>query len=164
MFNPSSRITPREPEKELRFTRSRQAAGFAALGGFALAGLIVLALNQWQAAASGLEPAIAWWWLVPLAAVAALGLWAAAFLSVHAYLLLTPLGIEIFPFWRPAANFRIIHWSEIATLRIDHRPPQLTIDHKNGGGVVLSLAPMTKRSRTLLAHALQGRTQNASKG
>ncbi|QQL45590.1 hypothetical protein [Sulfuriroseicoccus oceanibius] len=159
MFNPASRITPTEPEKELRFTRSRQAAGFAAVGGLAMAGLIVAAVNHWQAAATGLTPTIAWWWMIPLAVVAAAGFWAAAFLTVHAYLLLTPLGIEIFPFWRPATNFRIIHWSEIKRLQIDEAPPHLTIDLKGGGGVVLSLAPLTHRSRTLLRRALEGRTQ-----
>lgn len=162
MLNPASRISPTSPEKELRFTRSHQANGFAVVAAVALAATVTLGINQWQASADGMAPWVAWWWMVPLALVATACIWAAVFLTVHAYILLTPLGIEVFPFWRPTKNFRIIHWSEIAGIRVNDPDNHVTIDLGTGGGAVISLAPITQRSRQLLVRALTGRTMRGN--
>src|SRR5438105_262220 len=98
-----------KPFKELRFTRSQQAVTFVIAGVVFVSvagGLLVL----WFSRVSG--PNSPWWALLPITA-AWLCFRLAAHLTKHAFLLLSPLGIEIFPFFRPSQNMRLISWGEI---------------------------------------------------
>ena len=52
--------------------------------------------------------------MVPLA-LAAVVARVAVGLTRHAYLILTPLGIEIFPFFRPAEGMRLVMWQEVGS-------------------------------------------------
>ena len=84
------------PEQELRFTRSGQAMLFwvgAAM--LSSVGITLLATTIYR----DINPALPHpaWALVPLA-FAGFMVHTAARLTRHAYLILTPLGIEIFPF------------------------------------------------------------------
>lgn len=142
------------PEKELRFTRSGQAPLFwVAAAVFTCAAVILLACAQYRAVNPYLpHPA---WALIPLVlAVAAAR--TAVRLTRHAYLILTPLGIEIFPFFRPARGLRLVTWQEIADARIDPELTLLTLHHdlERTSGIHLSLAPIRADRRELLAKAV----------
>ena len=88
------------PEKELRFTRSGQAVVFWVASAVLTAVAVTLAATSVYRDINPDLPHPAWA-LIPLVlAVVAARL--AVNLTRHAYLILTPLGIEIFPFFRPA--------------------------------------------------------------
>jgi len=144
------------PDFELRFTRARQAVGFwVAAAVLAAAGGIFLLLAPHRAAHPDL-PSPAW----GLALFA--GAWAAARTAVrctrHAYLILTPLGIEIFPFFRPAAGMQFVPWGDVALAEVGNPPTRLTLhfNAKRSAGIHVSLAPVSKPRRTLLARAIDG--------
>jgi hypothetical protein len=85
-------------------------------------------------------------------------------LTRHAYLILTPLGIEIFPFFRPAAGMRLVTWQEIHHAEVDEKSTRLTLHHdpEKTSGIHLSLTPIRADRRSLLAKAVLGRLSPAS--
>lgn len=144
----------KSPEKELRFTRARQAQVFW-IAGVALlcvaAGLFIL---WWKR----LDHPPAWWTGVLPLLLSAGSFWLAARLTRHAYLLLSPVGIEIFPFIKPAQNFQLVTWAEIAEARVDEARNLLVIRYAGmkDAGVILTLDPMTPAARDLLKRAIDG--------
>ncbi len=145
------------PEKELRFTRSGQARIFWLCSAVSTAiGVTMLATSIYRDINPDLpHPA---WALVPLAFAAFMGR-TAVNLTRHAYLILTPLGIEIFPFFRPSSGMRLIVWQEIQGAEVDGETTRLTLHHDIGktSGIHLSLTPIRPDRRTLLAKAVIGR-------
>lgn len=145
------------PEKELRFTRSGQAGLFwMASAVFTAIGVTLLATAIYR----DINPEIPHplWSIVPLA-FAALTARMAVSLTRHAYLILTPLGIEIFPFFRPASGMKLIIWQEVDHAEVDGETTRLTLHHDAGktSGIHLSLTPIRADRRTLLAKAVLGR-------
>ena len=78
----------------------------------------------------------------------------------HAYIILTPLGIEIFPFFNSRENLQVLYWSQIADSELNDRN-ELVIhfNEEQTSGVVASLAPITPSRRILLERAIKGRMQ-----
>ena len=153
--------TIQAPEKELRFTRSGQATLFW-LGGAVLAavGITMLATAIYRDINPQLpHPA---WAFVPLG-MALFMVRVAVGLTRHAYLILTPLGIEIFPFIRPSAGMRLVLWQEVNHAEVDDKLTRLTLHHDAGksSGIHLSLTPIRADRRTLLAKAVIGRVSPA---
>jgi hypothetical protein len=74
-------------------------------------------------------------------------------------LIFTPLGIEIFPFFRPASGMRLILWQEVSHAEVDEMLTRLTLHHDAAktSGIHLSLAPIRRDRRSLLAKAVIGR-------
>jgi len=145
------------PEKELRFTRSGQAVWFwlGAVVGLAATVIILIAASGRLTEPDRIHPA----WALPFATITWLCLRLALRLTRHAYLILTPLGIEIFPFFRPAKHMRVITWSEITEVESDKNLHRLTL-HFNAektSGIHLSLRPIRQDIRPLLAIAAQKR-------
>ena len=145
------------PEKELRFTRSGQAVWFwvAALALFATA-IVVLVMGSGRLTQPDrIHPA---WAVLPLVS-AWLSARVALRLTRHAYLILSPLGIEIFPFFRPAAGMRMVGWGEISAAETDPLLRRLTLhfDVAKTSGIHLSLAPIREELRPLLAKAVLAR-------
>ena len=142
------------PAKELRFTRSGQAPGFwltAAV--LACVAVTMLACALYRDVNPRLpHPA---WAMLPLA-LALLAGRTAVRLTRHAYLILTPIGIEVFPFFRPAKCMRLVTWQEIADAEIDAELTLLTLHHdvQRSSGLHLSLAPIRQDRRELLAKAV----------
>jgi hypothetical protein len=97
------------------------------------------------------------WALVPLAP-AAVSFWIAAHCLRHAFIILTPLGIELFPFWRPARNMQVIYWAEIETAVISPDLKIFTIKCR-GSEIMATLAPISSTGRLLLKRAIEGRTE-----
>jgi len=156
LLNPAGRIEPSAPHHELRFTRAHQAVHFAVLAVVGLAlflGLCLLAWRPWGAAGG---PLLRPWWLVllPLPVVGA-ALWAMVWCATHAYILLSPAGVEVFPLLFPGRGFRLVPWGTIAGFRTDGR--NVVLDLTGGGGVVLALAPVRPSARPLLVTALRRR-------
>lgn len=149
--------TIQSPEKELRFTRSGQASHFW-VGAAVLAsvGITLLATSIYREINPNLpHPA---WALLPLALAAVMARLAVG-MTRHAYLILTPLGIEIFPFFRPAEGMRLVLWQEVDHAEVDEKTTRLTLHHDAGksSGIHLSLTPIRADRRTLLAKAVLGR-------
>lgn len=144
-----------EPHKELRFTRAAQAVPFwigAAV--CAAAALVLLSLAAQRDANPALPHPL--WALVPLAA-GYLFIRAALHCTRRAYLILTPLGIEIFPFFRPVQGMQLIPWQQIDAFEIGPHLLTLHFAADQSGGVHLTLAPIPRDKRPMLAKALEGR-------
>ena len=145
------------PEKELRFTRSAQAVIFWMLSAVFLATAVTLLASAVFRSINPLLPH-PMWALLPL-----ILFWILARLAIrltrHAYVILTPLGVEIFPFFRPAAGMQMVGWQEIHSAEVNARQTVLTL-HYNGAknaGLHLSLRPICADRRSLLAKAVLGR-------
>lgn len=145
------------PEKELRFTRSGQASLFWLAAAVFTATAITLLACAWYRAINPALPHPAWA-LLPLG-FAAFMAHTAIQLTRHAYLILTPLGIEIFPFFRPARGMRLVTWQEIDHAGINPAATRLTLHHDaaESSGIHLALGPIRRDRRCLLAKAVLGR-------
>ena len=146
-----------QPHQELRFTRARQAVGFwLAAAVAAAAGLTLIGVACYRHIDPNLPHAA--WALPPLALAVGLARLALR-CTRRAYLILTPLGVEIFPFFRPADGMRLVSWQEIAAVETDpsHRRLTLHYNREKTAGVHLSLRPFPVDRRELLLKALQGR-------
>lgn len=146
-----------DPEKELRFTRSGQAVPFCIVGAV-LAGLgITLIATGFYRHINPAVPHPAWG--IPFLMLSAGCFWLARHLTKHAYLILSPMGVEIFPFFRPVKGMRVVFWQEIADVEIDEEEKWLTLhfDAEKTSGTHLSLSPIRRKLRSLLAKAVLGR-------
>ncbi|MGE9267544.1 MAG: hypothetical protein ACQKBY_05570 [Verrucomicrobiales bacterium] len=147
-----------EPHKELRFTRVRQAQLFFVLTAVCLvvALLIFLSLGN---------PSLSWWMVLLPLLPAALSARIALHCTRHAYLILTPLGIEIFPFRQPEKNLQVRYWSEFAAADFSEDLSRLTLhfNAEKSAGLVLSLAPLAETQRELLEKALVARLAQVRK-
>lgn len=145
------------PEKELRFTRSGQAVIFwMAAAIFGVAAITLLAASPYRKINPMLpHPA---WSLLPLSGTV-ISLKLAWRLTRHAYVILTPLGIEIFPFYRPEARMALVSWQEIDAAEVNENRTWLTLHHNTDrtSGIHLSLRPIRADLRDLLIKAIAGR-------
>jgi hypothetical protein len=145
------------PEKELRFTRSGQATAFWIVAAVLVAASItMLATSIYR----GVNPELPHplWAILPLllAWLAARTAWK---LTKHAYVIFTPLGVEIFPFFKPEQTMRLVLWQEIQDAEVNPELTRLTLHHdlEKTSGVHISLRPIRKDRRALLAKAITGR-------
>jgi hypothetical protein len=145
------------PEKELRFTRSGQAVVFwMATAIFGTAAITLLVTSFYRDINSSLpHPG---WVILPLT-IAAMSARLAWRLTRHAYLILTPLGIEIFPFFRPEANMTLVTWLEVDAAEVNASGTRLTLhyDAAKTSGIHFSLRPIRADRRDLLIKAVAGR-------
>ncbi len=160
---------PANPEKELRFTRAHQAVLFWALAtvfACASAALFLASsdyLNALEAKVRLVNSPL--WGFLPVFP-ALFFAWVATHLTRHAFLILTPLGVEIFPFWKPKQNLQVLYWAEIKLAEVSEDADFLVI-HLAGEGdsrVIISLAPIKLERRLLLKRAIEGRMASAQPG
>ncbi len=147
------------PEKELRFTRSGQAVIFWLTSAVLTAVALTIAVTSVYREINPELPHPAWSLLPLLAAVAAVSL--AIRLTRHAYVILSPLGIEVFPFYRPMDGMRLILWQEVHEAEVDAKRMMLTLHHdaEKSSGVHITLRPIRAERRELLLKALAGRIE-----
>ena len=147
------------PEKELRFTRSGQAVIFWLLAAVLAGGALTLGLTSFYRDINPALPHPAWM-LLPMA-VAFFLLRLAVRMTRHAYLILTPMGVEIFPLWRPEMGMRLVLWQEIDSVEFDDRLTRMTLhfDPVKTSGVHVSLRPIRANLREALAKAVRGRAE-----
>jgi hypothetical protein len=148
-----------EPQKELRFTRSGQAVGFCVAGAVMTGIAVTLLATGYYRAINPAVPHPAW--AIPFMSAAAVLFMVARHLTRHAYLILTPMGLEIFPFFRPSKGMQMVFWQEISAAEIDDRGKWLTLhfNDERTAGMHLSLSPVRKKLRELLAKAVLGRVK-----
>lgn len=141
------------PEKEVRFTRAAQGRMWLVLAALHVAialGVVVLATQGTEFEAPRLQ-GYGWTAVFPL-----LASWAMFRLAVrcirHAYLIFTPLGVEIFPLLRPEKSMQLLLWSEVHSLECSLPLQRLTIHFtaEKSSGVMVSLAPILPAQRELL--------------
>ena len=152
------------PEKELRFTRSQQALPYWLAGAVFAMASVTLAVTSFY---RGENPEIPHplWVLVPLGMSVLVLRWA-FYLTKHAYVILTPLGLEIFPLWKPEKSMRLVFWHEIAAVEFDDSLSVMTLHHdaEQSSGIHLALRPIPKPHRSLLARAMRHRVGDESDG
>jgi hypothetical protein len=146
-----------EPEKELRFTRSGQAVGFGVLGAVLIGAAVTLvATGAYRHINPELPHPL---WALPCIVLALGCFWLTGHLARYAYVILTPLGLEIFPFFLPSKNLRLVLWQEIIVAEIsdDKKWLSLHFNEEKSSGLHLSLKPIDRKFRSLLAKAVLGR-------
>lgn len=146
------------PEKELRFSRYNQAVLFLMIACVFFAVSLVFFIVR-----VGPDGGLSSWAAVciPLPFCIALVCFAYRCLK-HPYLILSPVGIEVFPFWKPVKGFQIITWGEIQLVEFDEVEKVLTLHFtkEKTAGIVLSLSPIQRKQRELLKTALEGVMKN----
>ena len=149
-----------EPQKELRFTRAGQALPAALLGAAcAVAAVLFVTFGLYRDETPAIpHPA---WGLIPLA-LALVFFRLAWHCARHAYILLSPIGVEIFPFFRPAVNMQVVPWAQIVAADINDGQLTLHFSAEKTSGIHLSLSPIPKDRRELLAKAIRGRLPASS--
>lgn len=145
------------PEKELRFTRVRQALVFWLLAAVMLAAAITLLTTSLYREINPHLPHPLWAMLPVILAGAVLKL--AVSMTRHAYVILTPLGIEIFPLFKPEKGMQMIFWQEIDSVEVNDAMTLLTLHHnpEKSSGIHLTLKPIADDARYLLVKALRQR-------
>ncbi len=146
-----------EPEKELRFTRAAQGKLFffcsALVFAFAV-GVWILSTQDW-----GMEGPLlkGWWWLSLVGLFGCYLLFRLALRCTrHAYIILSPLGVEIFPFFKAKDHLQVIYWSQVVEAEFTMRAKNLVLHftEEKKSGVVVSLKPIPARRRHLLEEAV----------
>ncbi|MGJ8672465.1 hypothetical protein [Rubritalea sp.] len=150
-----------ESHKELRFTRSRQATLFFLLSvgcaAIAIASAVAM-FSKWGPHDADFQKYI-WFCLLPLIP-SLIALRIGLHCIRHAYLLLTPMGIEIFPFWKAEKNLQVLFWQEIDSAQCDTKQLALHRDPEKTSGVIVSLKPIAKQQISLLQKAINARTSS----
>jgi hypothetical protein len=145
---------------ELRYTRAGQSVAFLAAGILLLSLGAGLGLLGWHWDDKTMPaPLLPTPWLgVAPVALAAFFFWWAGRLVRRPLLVLTPVGIEVYPFIHPDDNMQLVLWAEIDTIEIDAGRRWLVITRSDtaGGKVFVSLRPLTGPSRLMLARAVEG--------
>ncbi len=143
-----------EPHKELRFTRANQAQNFIILAAVGLAFTLLLTITWLMG-----HPDFSWWMpLIPLT-LSILIARLATRCARHAYIILTPLGIEIFPLVKPEKNLNLIYWTQLEDAEFDPHLSTLKLHYnaEKTAGAILSLKPIPPKKRPLLQKAIKGR-------
>ena len=148
-----------EPEKELRFTRAAQGRVFfagAVVVFAATMAVFILSTQKW-----GVEepPLKGWWWLSVVGVLICYVLFRLALRCTrHAYIILSPLGVEIFPFFKAKDNLQVIYWSQVADAEFTEDAKNLVLHftEEKKSGVVASLRPIPAARRHLLEEAVLG--------
>ncbi|MGB6222378.1 hypothetical protein [Haloferula sp.] len=157
----SAAMAVAEPQKELRFTRAAQAVPFwIAAAVFGITTIILLVLLFYRSENPALPHPL--WAIIPLT-LSWLCIRIAIRCTKHAYLILSPLGVEIFPFFKPASGMQMIPWSQITEIEIGEHVITLHFAEDQSSGIHLALSPIEKSIRPLLVRALEGRLATSQK-
>ncbi|MDA7646897.1 hypothetical protein N8675_03090 [Akkermansiaceae bacterium] len=143
-----------EPHKELRFTRAGQAQGFIVIAAVSFAFFLLIGLTWFMG-----HPTFTWWMALPFLILSALLTRLSAYCARHAYLILTPLGMEIFPLIKPHKNLNLVYWAQIidADFNEELTALKLHFNEDQTAGIILSLKAISAKKRLLLKRALESR-------
>ena len=148
--------------QEIRFTRNAQAVHFFVLAliffcvGIAL---YCLSLDLWKTQ----EPLLkrSWYGVLTLPFIG-LSVWAGVHLAKHAYMIFSPIGVEIFPFFYPSKNMQVLYWQEVEDVAItpDGKMLEVTLLSEGENKIFIATEPLRPKSRDLLGKTIDGiRTQ-----
>ena len=143
-----------EPHKELRFTRAEQAQGFMVIAAVSFAFFLLIGLTWFMG-----HPTFTWWMALPFLILSALLTKLSAYCARHAYIILTPLGMEIFPLIKPRKNLNLVYWAQIIDADFDAELTALKLhfNEDQSAGIILSLKAIPTKKRPLLKKALESR-------
>lgn len=150
-----------EPHKELRFTRAEQAQGFIVIAAVAFAFALLLTVTWLMG-----HPSFTWWMPLPFLALSIFLARLATRCARHAYLILTPMGVEIFPLLKPEKNLNLVYWTQLEAAEFNEELTTLKLHYneEKTAGVILSLKPILIKKRPLLKKALEGRLAEKTAG
>ena len=105
------------------------------------------------------HPTFTWWMALPFLILSALLTRLSAYCARHAYLILTPLGMEIFPLIKPHKNLNLGYWAQIidADFNEELTALKLHFNEDQTAGIILSLKAISAKKRLLLKRALESR-------
>ncbi len=154
-------------QKEIRFTRNAQAVHFFMLALLFLClgvTLYLVSLDVWTVSQ---EPLLqgSWYGLLTLPFIA--GFTAAGIhLAKHAYMIFSPVGIELFPFFFPSKNMEVLYWSEVQDVGFtpDEKMLEITMTGEPERKVFIATAPLNRASRDLLGRTIAGVQEQRAKG
>lgn len=146
-----------DPEKELRFTRGRYARTLGLIGACSTIGLVLLAyaIIRVDLRDGELPPHLSYYFLLPLALSALLSSYLALRCVRHAYLLLTPLGIEILPLLPRPSKMRMAFWPEIDSCQFGISTLTLHLNGAELSSIKVSTLPLTSTQSGLLRQAIE---------
>lgn len=149
------------PEKKLQFTRSGQATHFGLLSALCTSIAVTLLATSLYPEIHPELPHLAW--ALASLSLAGVAAWLAVRQTRHAYLILSPLGIDIFPFFRPITSMQLVVWQEVDAAEVNPSMTWLTLhrDAVKSSDIHLSLRPIRRDRRELLAKAVIGRAQSS---
>jgi len=148
-----------EPEKEVRFTRSAQASTFFILAVLCIMLGVGTLFNEFINWGPWHADFKAYWWLSLIPVIPAMVFFHIGVHCIrHAYIILTPMGVEIFPFWKPEKNLQVIFWSDIHLTEFKDQKMTLHYNKDKTSGAVISLKPISKKLHHLLEKAVKART------
>lgn len=146
-------------QQEIRFTRNGQAVHFVILAVFFACIGIGLYMLSWEMWSVSQEPLLqdSWYGLLAIPLVAAC-VWMAIHLTKHAYLIFSPVGIEVFPFFKPSTNMNVLLWNEVEEVEVIEADKMLRVQLLSEGDhqVFISTAPFNPKTRELLKHTVEG--------
>jgi len=151
-----------EQEKEIRFTRASQATFFFILSVvfvmIFVSSLFCMFIN-WGPWHTDFNE---YWWMSLIALIPSFICLRIAFQCIrHAYLILTPMGVEIFPFLKPQENLQVIFWSDIHHAEVEGDTLKLHANEEETSGTILSLKPLGRKNYHLLEVAIEGRLKQS---
>ncbi|MEM6911851.1 MAG: hypothetical protein AAF555_09750 [Verrucomicrobiota bacterium] len=157
---PSPSPTLSLPQPELRFTRSAWASllGLLAAGFFcgAMVGSAWAFHLQTERGEFGL---LSWLAIVGPIASASTLLWLSRWLAKRTYLLLSGVGVEVFPLFKPEDRLEVFPWDEVAEARVLESPRALHLTLASQAEFRIPLGALRPDSCQLLQTAVAGRTR-----
>ncbi len=140
-------------DRELRFTRNRMGAFLMAAG--MMLGMAAV-FFQIAGYAFAMNMPIPVWLMQTVVIVAALLCLYLGYRCLrYAAIILTPLGIELMPFFRPRKTMRWYVWQQIQSAQL--RGSRLILNLSGNATAYLPLFSMTQTNRAMLCHALDQR-------
>ena len=139
------------PEKEIRFTRAGQSRLWFIFAGVQLAAILIGVIFAYLPGDYGAPVLKEYWWvLIPLSIGSAVCARIGWHCMRHAYLIFSPIGVEIFPFLMPAKNLDVVTWSEIDHLELRGNFLFLHFNSAETAGKAISIKPIPRQKRALL--------------
>lgn len=141
-------------ERELRFTRNRTGAVLMTEGFL----LVVIASFLQLTGHDTITPCLpAPLWIMEAGALfpAILCMYAGSRCLKYAAVIVTPLGVEILPFFHPRRNMQWHLWQQIRSA--ERKGCRLTLRLADGTAAAINLRPLKPASRGMLVHAIQQR-------
>lgn len=151
----------KEPEKEVRFTRSRQAQIWFIIASLSAISIFIgITFSLIPEPYGTRELKKYWYLLIPLILILCTSLKIAFFCLKYAYLIFTPFGIEIFPFRKPEKNLNVIYWTEIDQIEVSSKKITLHFNEEKTAGIVISTRPIAKKHLPLLNTLINKKSQS----
>ena len=150
-----------DSSKEVRFTRARQAIVWLILASCGCVGILALVLCQFLPAPFSMRVGLFFWVLLCMQLVF-------VFLTVkvalrclrHAYLIFSPVGVEIFPWKKPEKNLDVVLWGQIDHMEMRNQQLYIHFNAEQTAGKVISLKPIFPKQHYLIERIINERTKS----